>query len=52
MLTLRHVPHNNIPLAENRDEVIKHLRRLWGFGVKLESLDADGNVTNIGECAA
>jgi len=31
---------------------LKHLRRLWGFGVKLESLDAEGKVKNTGECPA
>jgi len=51
-LTLRHVPHNDIPLANNREEVLKHLCRLWGFGVKLESLDAEGKVKNTGECPA
>lgn len=51
-LTLRHVPHNDIPLASNCEEVLKHLRRLWGFGVKLESLDAEGKVKNTDECPA
>jgi len=51
-LTLRHVPHNKIPLADNREEVIKHLRRLWGFNVKLESLDAEGDVQNTADCTA
>ena len=37
-LTLRHVPHNNVPLADTRGEVLKHLRRLWGFGVRLETI--------------
>ena len=51
-LTLRHVPHKDIPLAKNREEVLKHLRRLWGFGVKLETLDAEGKVKSTDECAA
>jgi spore cortex formation protein SpoVR/YcgB (stage V sporulation) len=51
-LTLRHVPHNEIPLANNREEVLKHLRRLWGFDVKLETLDAEGKVKTTDECAA
>jgi stage V sporulation protein R len=51
-LTLRHVPHNNVPLADTSEQVLKHLRRLWGFGVRLETVGADGEVTSIGECAA
>ena len=35
-LILRHVPHNNIPLAPNHRQVIKHMHRLWGFDVVLE----------------
>jgi spore cortex formation protein SpoVR/YcgB (stage V sporulation) len=38
-ITLRHTPHNRIPLAESKTEVLKHLHQLWGFGVRLESLD-------------
>lgn len=49
-LTLRHIPHNNVPLAATTDEVLKHLRRLWSFGVVLETLDADGEVVNTAEC--
>ena len=49
-LTLRYVPHNGIPLANSRHEVLKHLHRLWGFDVKLEQLDDDGNVATIGRC--
>ena len=51
-LTLRHIPHNNVPLADTSEEVLKHLRRLWGFGVKLETVDADGEVIRTEECAA
>ena len=51
-LTLRHIPHNRVPLAETREEVLKHLHRLWGFGVKLETVDPDGTVTNTEEVAA
>jgi spore cortex formation protein SpoVR/YcgB (stage V sporulation) len=51
-LTLRHVPHNSVPLAKTSEEVLKHLHRLWGFGVKLECLDEEGEVINTEECAA
>ncbi|MEO8059026.1 MAG: SpoVR family protein [Burkholderiales bacterium] len=43
-LTLRHTRHNNRPLHEGSQEVLKHAARLWGFGVHLESVDAAGAV--------
>ncbi|TAL74040.1 MAG: SpoVR family protein [Rhodanobacter sp.] len=42
-LTLRHVRYRNHPLADDTREVLKHVARLWGFPVRLESVDADGN---------
>lgn len=49
-LTLRHIPHQGIPLAESRSEVLKHLHRLWGFEVELETLDEAGEVVDIDLC--
>ena len=49
-LTLRYVPHNNIPLANSHEEVLKHLYRLWGFKVKLEQESNSGEVSMIGQC--
>lgn len=49
-LTLRYVPHNSIPLATSRHEVLRHLHRLWGFDVKLEQLNDDGTIATIGRC--
>ncbi|HPO19612.1 MAG TPA: SpoVR family protein, partial [Rubrivivax sp.] len=43
-LTLRHFQHNGRPLHDNAQEVLKHVARLWGFGVQLESVDAAGEV--------
>ncbi|WP_144391317.1 SpoVR family protein [Pleionea sediminis] len=40
-MTLRHTPHNRIPLADTQSEVLKHLHQLWGFAVKLEGIDDD-----------
>ncbi len=41
-LVLRHSQRNNIALSEkNRDEVLRHLRRLWGYDVRLQGVDAD-----------
>ncbi len=44
-LTLRHTQHHNRPLNDKAQEVLKHVGRLWGFGVELEGVDADGDVT-------
>jgi stage V sporulation protein R len=44
-LTLRHTQHNNRPLHESSQEVLKHAARLWGFAVQLESVDNTGTVT-------
>ena len=43
-LTLRHIQHNRQPLAEDTDEIMKHLARLWGFTVRLETMLEDGEV--------
>jgi stage V sporulation protein R len=44
-LTLRHFQHNDRPLHDTAAEVLKHVARLWGFGVQLESANAKGDVT-------
>jgi spore cortex formation protein SpoVR/YcgB (stage V sporulation) len=44
-LTLRHQQHNGRPLNETAVEVLKHAAQLWGFGVHLESANAQGDVT-------
>ncbi|EHR68957.1 hypothetical protein BurJ1DRAFT_0058 [Burkholderiales bacterium JOSHI_001] len=43
-LTLRHFQHNNRPLADSAVEVLKHVSRLWGFGVHLESVNTHNEV--------
>jgi len=43
-LTLRHTRHNDRPLNDDTDEVLKHVARLWGFRVRLESVDSGGKV--------
>jgi spore cortex formation protein SpoVR/YcgB (stage V sporulation) len=49
-LTLAHEQHARRPLhAESSDEVLKHLYRLWGFPVRLESL-SDGEAVEIRTC--
>ena len=50
-LTLRYTQRNGRPLtAEAKEEVLKHLYRLWAFPIKLEMLKEDGQVEIIGEC--
>jgi stage V sporulation protein R len=44
-LTLRHTQHRNRPLHDSALEVLKHVARLWGFGVHLESVDGRGDVS-------
>ena len=36
---------------EEAQEVMKHLSRLWGFAVRLESVDPQGKSRNMLECA-
>ncbi len=44
-LLLRHTQHNNRPLNDQTTEVLKHVARLWGFDVHLESVDGAGEIT-------
>ncbi|MCC7456676.1 MAG: SpoVR family protein [Nitrospira sp.] len=44
-LALRHFQHNDRPLDDSAQEVLKHVARLWGFGVQLESVNAAGEVS-------
>ena len=49
-LTLRHFQHNRRPLADSAEEVLKHVHRLWGFTVRLETVDERGRVKWCYEC--
>jgi spore cortex formation protein SpoVR/YcgB (stage V sporulation) len=49
-LTLQHVPHDRIPLADNQEEVLKHLYRLWGFDVILEEVKESGRREILATC--
>lgn len=49
-ITLRHYGHHNISLGENIDEMLKHLYRLWGFEVILESENEAGKISEITRC--
>jgi len=52
-LTLRHTMHRRRPLEESTaQEVLRHVARLWGFDVRLESVDDDGTVNRVFEAKA
>lgn len=44
-LTLRHIQQAGRPLNKDTQEVLRHLTRLWGFTVKLETVREDGSVS-------
>ncbi len=44
-LILRHNRRNGIPLAEpSRDKVLRHIRKLWGYDVRLDDLSSVGEM--------
>jgi stage V sporulation protein R len=49
-LTLRHSQFQRRPLNGQAEEVLKHVTRLWGFDVHLETVDPDGIVLDTLEC--
>ena len=49
-LTLRHTQHRRRPLHGDAQEVLRHVARLWGFTVRLETIDADGRTVKTWEC--
>jgi stage V sporulation protein R len=52
-LTLRHAQHRRRPLdGDTAEEVLKHLGRLWGFTVRIETVEPDGRVVKTQECRA
>ena len=48
-LTLRHFRYNRRPMGETAEEMLRHIRRLWGFEVRLEAVDEHGRVQLIAE---
>ncbi|MCZ6619360.1 MAG: SpoVR family protein [Gammaproteobacteria bacterium] len=46
-LTLHHAQHARRPLGPTTDDVLKHLHRLWGFPVRLQSLWQDEIVETV-----
>jgi stage V sporulation protein R len=51
-LTLRHLRRRGRPLTEAAAQVVAHVRRLWGFGVRLETWENDERVGDVVECPA
>lgn len=49
-LTLQHIKHDSRPLNADTKEVLKHVARLWGFSVRLETVSEDGTVELSHEC--
>ncbi len=50
-LTLRHQMQRGRPLSGTEtDEVLKHIARLWGFTVRIESVKEDGRTVACREC--
>jgi spore cortex formation protein SpoVR/YcgB (stage V sporulation) len=51
-LTLRHSAYRDRPLSDAASEVVRHLHRLWGFPVRLETWNGATRVGNVLECAS
>ena len=49
-LTLRHTQFNRKPLHQSANEVLKHLARLWGFTVRIDTVSEDGSKETTFEC--
>ncbi len=50
-LTLRHYQHDRRPLEEaSTAEMLRHVARLWGYTVRIESVDEAGRVEPLEEC--
>lgn len=43
-LTLRHIQQNNRPLNADMEIILKYLHKLWGFTVRIESVDNKNNI--------
>jgi spore cortex formation protein SpoVR/YcgB (stage V sporulation) len=48
-LTLRHFKYQGRDLGPSRDAVLKHVATLWGFPVRLEEQEENGDVRDVGE---
>ena len=41
-LSLRHYMHDRRPLGDSTPEMLRHVARLWGYTVRIESVDQNG----------
>ncbi|GGD07090.1 SpoVR family protein [Halopseudomonas salina] len=46
-LTLHHQRHDGKPLGESTSKMLRHLHRLWGFDIHLQSLEGDDVVYEL-----
>jgi spore cortex formation protein SpoVR/YcgB (stage V sporulation) len=46
-LTLRHYQHDRRPLGDSTEEMLRHVRRLWGFPIRLEAVDDTGRLADL-----
>ena len=44
-LTLRHYVHDRRPLGDSTSEVLRYIAHLWGYPVRMESVDQNGEVS-------
>ena len=44
---LRHQQHQRKPLGDSTEEVLKHLHRLWGFDLHLESRQGEQLISTL-----
>ncbi len=51
-LTLRHIRRRGRPLNDAAQAVVTHLRKLWGFPVKLETWENDSRLDGVAQLAA
>ncbi len=49
-LTLKYTPHNDIPLGNSKNEVLKHLHYLWHFDVMIVQENDQGKDKIIARC--
>jgi stage V sporulation protein R len=49
-LTLEYTPHQNIPLSDSIEEMMRHVYRLWGFDVKLVEKLENGTHKELSRC--
>jgi stage V sporulation protein R len=49
-LTLRHSQYQRRPLSQSTQEMLRHVARLWGFDVYLDTVDGDNKIIARHDC--